>query len=78
MNILLNYWEKEGGALKYRRATNPRRMGRLIALLSFQKAELKVNYPELKEEYGEVPTNEGTYYTKKDLHRAFRAFTEKQ
>lgn len=75
MKILMQFFDKNDRLLTYRYGTNTRVLAQKLASLNWQKARIKVSYPELKEEYGEVPVNEGYYYNKKDLQRAFRAFT---
>ncbi len=77
MKILLKLWGKGSEQPIIRHSANPRRMAQLLGRASWQKAYLKVAYPQLKDQYtGGMPDNEGFYFNEQDLKRAFRAFTE--
>lgn len=79
MKILLTYRNKDGKRIFHRFGTNTRVLAQRIASDKFYKANLKVSYGKKEDTFGKLVefTNEGDYFTKKDLQQAFRAFTEK-
>ena len=77
MNIYIEFYNQKGERVKTLRSHNTRSLGQKLASVNFYKAKLTVRYPELKKEYGVVPSNLGEYFNKEDLLLAFRAFTEK-
>ena len=80
MKIFLKLWQKDLGRPIRRSSVNPRRIGQILGRANFQKAYLRVVYPELKAQYSgaDLPSNEGEYFTKEELRMAFKAFTEIQ
>ena len=78
MKILLKYWKEKIGKPVVKFSNNPRKIGQILGRINFVKAYLRVLYPELKKEYPIMPFNDGLYFDKEELQKAFRAFIKEE
>ena len=80
MKILRKFWQKGKRQPIRRYGTNPRVLAQKLASLNWEKVYLKVSYGKELDVFDKLTEfyNDGYYTDKKELKKAFKAFTTEE